>query len=323
MAGALFTSKLSAADAITTQHKSCIALNAPCTARIMLAQLAILKFDNAVARRMSDWPELSQEDALPLRVAGGLHNLYLTGDAPELGDVYRGELTDQDAIDALAVGLAEKFDARLARWLDGPPQTNEAGRSAGIMTGLLWLSERLGPRFELNEIGASAGINTMMERYFFDLGGTRVGPEDSPMRLVPDWRGPPPPDVDIEITAIRGSDIAVLNLADTDEATRLKSFVWPDVTDRMQRIDAAIALAAQRKPDLVEADAGDWVPEMLAQPQERGVTRVLYHSIMWQYMPAATRKRISRAMDDWRRRSGRWRGYSLRRTLKALRMSRR
>ena len=132
---------------------------APCTGRVIDALRAVAKTDTEVARRMNNWPGLKL----------------------------------QDAIDAIVVALVKKFDARLAPWLDGPPQTNEAGRSASIMAGLMWLSQFLGPKFELNEIGASAGINTMIERYFYDLGGTRAGPEASPMRIVPEWRGALPP----------------------------------------------------------------------------------------------------------------------------------
>ncbi len=271
---------------------------APCTGRVIAAERAVLRTDTEVARRMNDWPGLSLEDALPLRIAGGIHNLYLTGDAPELGPVYAGELTDQAEIDRIVCALVEKFDARLAPWLDGPPQTNEAGRANSLMAGLLWLAQRLGPKLELNEIGSSAGVNTMMERYHFDLGGVTVGPEGSPMQLKPEWRGPPPPAGAIEIVAIRGSDIAPIDLSDPAEALRLKSYVWPDATERMARIDAAIALAGHRKPDLVRMDAGDFVADMLARPQQEGVTRVLYHSVMWQYLPQETRAAITAAMEE-------------------------
>ena len=59
----------------------------------------------------------------------------------------------------IVAGVVASHEAALLPWLDGPPQTNEAGRSASIMAALLWLSQRLGPRFELNELGASAGVN--------------------------------------------------------------------------------------------------------------------------------------------------------------------
>ena len=180
-------------EAIQWQYAHTTRAFAPCTARVVLAELAIMRTDTQVGQRMRGWPGLTLEDAMPLRIAGGLHNLYLTGDAPEMGPVYAGELTDQAEIDGIVAALAMKFDTRLAPWLDGPPQTNEAGRAASLMAGFLWLAQKLGPKLELNEIGASAGVNTMMERYFFDLGGTQVGPANSPMPIVPEWRGAAPP----------------------------------------------------------------------------------------------------------------------------------
>lgn len=283
-------------EALQWQAEHATRAMAPCTGRVITALRQVLATDTAVARRMSNWPGLALEDAMPLRIAGGIHNLFLTGDAPQLGPIYAGEVTDQAEIDATVVALVREFDTRLGTWFDGPPQTNEAGRSASIMGGLLWLSQVLGPKFELNEIGASAGVNTMIERYFYDLCGTQVGPADSPMRIAPEWRGPPPPAGPVEIVSIRGSDIAPVDLSDPAQALRLKSYVWADATERMERIDAAIQLAGEKRPDLVQQDAGDFVLEMLARPQDVGVTRVLYHSVMWQYLPLETRGLIRDAM---------------------------
>jgi hypothetical protein len=271
---------------------------APYTARVVRAELAILDTPTELARRMKEWPGLSLEDAMPLRVAAGLHWLCLTGADRRLEPVYSGELIDQAAIDERVAAIAVEWDGKLVPWLDHPPQTNEAGRSASFMAALLWLSGRLGPRFEMNEIGASAGVNTMIERYRYDLGGITVGPADSPMRIVPEWRGPPPPAGGVEIVAIRGCDVMPINLADPAEALRLKAYVWPDATGRMGRIEAAARLAATRPPPLERKDAGTFVEERLEAPQEAGVTRVLYHSVMWQYLPEATRRSITAAMEQ-------------------------
>ena len=59
----------------------------------------------------------------------------------------------------------------------------------------------------------------------------------------------------------------------------------------------ARALAARKKPDLAKQDAADFVRDMLARPQEAGVTRVLDHSIMWQYLPETTQQAITQAME--------------------------
>jgi hypothetical protein len=284
------------AAAIDWQADHAAKNDAPCTGRVVRAQLALLDGATETGRRLATWPGKPLEDALPLRLAGGFHHLVLSGADTRLLPVYRGELTDQAAIDALVFDLTRRHDAALLPWLDGPPQTNEAGRSASIMAALLWLSPRLGPRFELNELGASAGVNTMMERYFYDLGGTIAGPTTSPMRIVPEWRGPAPGPASVDITVIQGCDRAPINLADPNEALRLKSYVWAEVTERLARIDAAIALASQQPPNLVRMDAGDWVDQRLAARQDADTARVFYHSIVWQYLPEETRARIYAAI---------------------------
>lgn len=285
-------------EAIRWQARHAEEAGAPITARICLAELAILRTETATGRRIREWPGLSLEDAMPLRIAGGLHWLHLAGKDGRLGPIYAGEVTAQDEVDAIVAAVTAEHDAVLEPWLDGPPQTNEAGRSASFMAGMLWLARRLGRRFEMSELGASAGVNTMMDRYFFDLGGVKVGPAASPMRLKPEWRGSPPPAGAPEIVAIRGCDAAPVDLADPEQALRLKAYVWPDAPERLARIDAAAQLARQKAPDLVRRDAGDFVAERLAEPQPAGVTRVIYHSIVWQYLPPETRDRITRAIEQ-------------------------
>lgn len=271
--------------------------SAPSTGRLIRGFIPLLHSGTRVGERMLNWPGLSLEDAMPLRLAGGFHNLHLTGAESRLAPIYSGELNDQAAIDAVVLSVARDHDAELVEWFAGPPQTNEAGRSAGIMAQLLWLSTRLGPRFELNEIGSSAGINTMMERFAFDLGGVRVGAHGSPMQIKPEWRGPPPPEASVQIVSIQGCDVQPIDLTDAVQALRLKSFVWPDTPVRLQRINAAIAFAAQRAPNVARMDAADWVEKRLAAPQEQGVIRVLFHSIVWQYIPPEGRARIEAAME--------------------------
>jgi hypothetical protein len=235
---------------------------------------------------------------MPLRLAGGFHHLHLTGADDRLGPIYRGDITEQAEVDALIGAITHDHDARLLPWFDGPPQTNEAGRSANFMAALLWLAPIIGARFELNEIGASAGINTMMERYHFDLGGVTAGPPASPMRIQPEWRGLlPPPDTRVEITKISGCDQAPVDLSDPQAALRVKSYVWPENTERLKRMDAAIALATEAPPDVVKADALDWVLMRLSASQEPHVARIFQHSIVWQYIPEDRRRKIRAAME--------------------------
>ncbi len=280
------------AGAFEWQARHAEAMGSHVTARVVRSFAPMLKSGLMIGERMRGWPGLTLEDAMPLRLAGGFHNLRLTGADDRLGPIYRGELSDQSEVDAVMLAVARAHDARLLPWLDGPPQTNEAGRSAGIMAQLLWLSGRLGPNFELNELGASAGINTMLDRFDYDLGGVHAGRAGPPLRIAPEWRGAPPPDVPVEIVSIRGCDPTPMDLTDPADALRLKSYVWPDVPARLARINAAIALATEQAPQVEQMDAGQFVAERLAAPQEAGVTRTFFHSIVWQYIPAEKRDRI-------------------------------
>lgn len=284
-------------EAIAWQAEHLVRADAPCNARVVRALLAVLEGDTAFARRMKHWAGLTLRDAMPLRAAGALHHLLLTGEDRRLEPVYAGITTDQSNVDAIVVDLAQKYDTLLLPWLDGPPQTNEAGRSASVIAGLLWLSQKLGPKFALNEIGASAGINTMMDRYAYDLGGVLAGPEGSAMLIKPEWRGDAPPANLAQITGVKGCDINPVDLSDSVQALRLKAYIWPDARIRMSRMDAAIALAAEKRPDLVKQDAAEFVQEMLSGAPETGVTRTLFHTVMWQYMPEATTAAITEMME--------------------------
>ena len=134
-------------------------------------------------------------------------------------------------------------------------------------------------------------------RYAYDLGGVRVGPEHSPVLIRPDWRGAPPPSGPLDIRSIRGCDVSPIDLADPAAALRLKAYVWAEMRERLDRLDALTRLAVARPPRIDRADAADWVEARLAEPHEEGVTRVLYHSIVWQYLPEDGRARITAAME--------------------------
>ncbi len=59
------------AEGIKVQAEHCRRNDAPVTARIVEAQLALMQGDTMCGRRIANWPGLPLEDALPLRFAGG------------------------------------------------------------------------------------------------------------------------------------------------------------------------------------------------------------------------------------------------------------
>ena len=284
--------------AFGNQVAYCAASGAPGTARIVGALRDLLARGEAgeLLDRTRNWSGAPLADALPLRIAGGVHALYLAGKEPALAAIY----ADQPGIDDASVLAAaiRRHEAALLPWLDGPPQTNEAGRSANFIAAMLWLADKgLPPKFACLEIGSSAGINLMIDRYAYDLGGVRVGLANPAMSFTPEWKGASPPGPVIEIASLKGCDVAPVDLTDPGQALRLRAYIWPEHTVRFARMDAAVAAAQARAPDLVKMNAADFVERELAQPQAAGTTRMLMHSIVWQYVPAEQQARVTAAME--------------------------
>ena len=283
-------------SAFLIQQHYCDRNAAPIYARMCAAVAAGITRDSAIGVRVLDWPGEPTRDALPLRLFGGLHALVLAGQDAGLAEVYAGRVTDPGEISATLERVFAEHAAALLPWLNGPPQTNEPGRSGALMLGLIALAQRHGPKIELLEIGSSAGLNLLIDRYRFDLGGTPYGPADSPVTIRPAWTGPPAPSVPLDIVSVRGCDINPIDATDPAVAARLAAYVWPDTPERLARVRTAIAMLGTRGVDLVRADAADWVEARLAEPQAAGVTRVLMHSVVWQYLPESVAERIRAAM---------------------------
>src|SRR6478672_9828903 len=101
------------------------------------------------------------DDALALRLFGGVHRMVLAGTAPAVARHYASAGGDGDAEaawfqvrDLLARPPAAVLDA-----LTRPPQTNEVGRSASLVPGFLLVAAESGLPLRLLELGSSAGLN--------------------------------------------------------------------------------------------------------------------------------------------------------------------
>ena len=87
--------------------------------------------------------------------------------------------------------------------------------------------------------------------------------------------------------------------------TTLRAYLWPDQVERRARLEAAFAVAeAGCRPRSTRADLGEWAAARLAEPVP-GVATVVVHSIVWQYVPRASRDRLRTALQDGGRRGRR------------------
>jgi hypothetical protein len=271
----------------------CRELGAPFTA--LLCKLLGERLDRRtqVGRRVLEWPgdPSPDSDAVALRLCGGLHGLVREGRAPELAACYPPQ--DLPAEERLASALAPLLDRdELLSWLDRPPQTNEVGRSAVLMSGLLVAAETLQRPLVLLELGASAGLNLLLERYGYDLGGAEAGDPASPVQLKPEWKGSPPPRAPVQVTGRRGVD-----LNPPAEPERLLAYIWPDQARRLEQARKALSLLAADPPRVDAGDAAEWIEMQLSRPAPEGAARVVMHSVAYQYFPAQTQARVARAVE--------------------------
>jgi hypothetical protein len=239
-----------------------------------------------------DWPGEpgAFADALALRLCGGLHFLVRSGAAPGLAALYPP--SPPPGADAFWAALEPVLaDDSLLPWLDSAPRTNEVGRSAVLMSGLLVVADRFPLPIRLYELGASAGLNLLLDLYGYDLGGLKTGDPGSPVQLRPKWEGPPPPDASVAVIGRRGADLNPARLPDQGET--LLAYLWPDQPERLARLEAALAIAATNPPGVDKAGAADWIRTHLALAPERGVTRVVMHSVAFQYFDADSQERVA------------------------------
>lgn len=263
------------------------ALGSPFVSAILRAAHDHLPRAPRLCRLIADWPLDPAASAMAMRLNAGLHALARRRTIPVLTGLYAGMHGNFDAAIAAAFDTGEDT---ILSWMEHPTQTNEVGRSAAFMAALMTLSRNHAMPFELLEIGASAGLNLLLDHYAHDLGGVAAGKGDSIVRIAPTWRGPAPQPVGVTIADARGVDLRPLPLHDPVMQERLMSYVWADDAQRLARLGNAIALAQLFPPCVEQGSAAAWLERQLKQAQAAGTCRVVLHSMVLQYIPLAERR---------------------------------
>jgi hypothetical protein len=202
---------------------------------------------------------------LPLTLLAAVHYLILDGLEHPLAEVYAGR-SDADPgplFLELCRTHADQVTELLAR---RHIQTNDCGRSALVGPGLTWLASRMEGSPALVDVGASAGLTLLCDRYRLDYGTHgATGPPDSPVEVRCRVAGGRPPiAARLPPLATRvGIDRDPVDLTRPDDARWLLACVWPD-TGRLQRTTASIHLARGDQPRVIRGDALAVLPAVLA-----------------------------------------------------------
>ncbi len=281
--------------AFRRQAASCRKLGSPFTGRLLQCLADDLKGETVAGDIILNWPGDPVADALALRTAGALHALVLTGQSTDLAEVYPPRASDDSRL-RQAIETALNIHGRdIVLFIKNPPQTNEVGRSAALAGGFLTIAALTSLPLATLEIGASAGLNLLWDRFAYDLGGLVIGKTiDLPM-LAPPWQGPKPPAAEVLIDERAGCDRCPIDVRLHDDVLRLRAYIWPDQADRLTRLDQALARVRSSPARIDQAEAADWAASKLAEHRQ-GITTVLFHSIVWQYIEKESQQRLERAI---------------------------
>ena len=204
-----------------------------------------------------------------------------------------GEAADLRALRALVTGRADDLAAimRARR-----TQTNEPARCAMLLPVLALLPQPL----VLIEVGASAGLTLLPDKYSYDYDGYRLaGTDPAAPVLQCQLRAPAPlPAAVPEVTWRAGLDLNPLDVTNDADVHWLKCLLWPGETGRQERLGAAIETARRDPPPLYQGDLLTDLPALVSRAPS-GATVVVYHSsVLWYVRREDDRARFAQTVRE-------------------------
>jgi hypothetical protein len=222
-----------------------------------------------------------------------VHYLVLTGVAPHALD---GD--PEPFLEALVAHAAELTEFIGTQGI----QTNETQRCVGLLPCFLTIAARTGLPLELLELGPSAGLNLLVDRYRYTYRNGSFGPDDALLDFTADERGSSVPAALFESSLVirrrRGIDLAPVDVTTEKGRSLLRSFLWPGRDDRVARLEAAFATLAREesKPELIQGDYVELLPRLLADRPADAVT-VVFQTASTGYLSAADRASLRDSLE--------------------------
>jgi hypothetical protein len=193
-------------------------------------------------------------------------------------------------ISALRKLVRDKGDELAAGMRTRRTQTNEPARCATLLPALALLPQPVA----LLEVGASAGLTLLADRYSYDYNGMRLtGTDPAAPVLACDARGPVPlPDGVPEVSWRAGLDLNPLDVTSDADVRWLECLLWPGEAGREERLAAAVETARRDPPPLYRGDLLTDVPRLAGQAPP-GATLVIFHSAVLAYLSRPERARFA------------------------------
>jgi hypothetical protein len=182
-------------------------------------------------------------------------------------------------------------------------QTNVVRRACALLIILRAVKARSEQPVHLVEVGASAGVHLLFDRYRYVIGGRTFGQPESAVTIETEWRdGQPPPDLDDLplIDSRTGVDLNPIDLTDESERLWLRALVWPENGQEAALLTAALATVAAEPPAVIAGDAIEVCPA-LGRRLPPGEPRIVFHFATRMHVPAQRRPAFDAAIDSMSR----------------------
>jgi hypothetical protein len=293
------------AQQLSRQARWCADLGSPFYASLLtLATKDLDEEGSPVWTVLKDFHDEPSTAALALRFMASVHRLVLDETLPTLAKHYPSTGGDGDAETAWPFFRQALVDQQttISELISHGCQTNEVGRSAALLGGFLEVAHLSRLSLRLLEIGASAGLNLLWDKYRYESLEGAWGDQSSPVRFVNAFDVPPPLNRNADVVSRKGCDLNPIDATSDDGALSLRSFVWADQLVRLGLLDGAIQVAHAMRVQVERMDAASFLDRELAHPV-RGVATVVFHSVFIQYVEEIERHRMLNAIDEAQSRS--------------------
>jgi hypothetical protein len=171
-------------------------------------------------------------------------------------------------------------------------QTNEPQRCTVLLPAFATVARLAGGRpLALIEVGASAGLNLLFDRYGYDYGaGQSAGDLQSPIRFTCTLRGKVRPPIPVHMPPVAarvGLDLHPIHATDPEAMRWLRALVWPEHPARAARFEQVLALAQHEPPPLIAGDALTILPQAVAHAPWDAVLCVFHAATLAHFPPEA------------------------------------
>ena len=174
-------------------------------------------------------------------------------------------------------------------------QTNEVRRCAFLYPAFCRVSQLTPEPLSLIEIGTSAGLHLLWDRYSYSYDDKAVyGTKDSPVHITSELLGSNEPTLKVEPPRVAfriGVDLNVIDLADQDEALWLRSLIWPEHSERVEMLERAREVWLRDPAKVVRGDGVEMLPEIVKSvPSETAIC--VYHTHVANQFSQETREML-------------------------------